>query len=73
MAKLSDVLEVQKFTPADLPDLEGKLFFEGDRAKRHRVQFAFLLFLSTLIAVPGLSTSCINCIPKPCSIFVSAC
>ena len=54
MAKLSDVLEVQKFTPADLPDLEGKLFFEGDRAKRHRVQFAFLLFLSTLIAVPGI-------------------
>lgn len=54
MAKLLQILKFKKFTPEELPDIEHKLFFEGDR-KRHQVaQFSLLLFLSTMIATPAI-------------------
>lgn len=54
MAGLSAIIEDNKFTPADVPELEGKLFFEGDRSRRHLVRFTVLLFLSAVIAVQGV-------------------
>ena len=42
MANLADILKFKKFTPADMPELEGKLFFEGDRKRQHVVQIFFL-------------------------------
>jgi uncharacterized hydrophobic protein (TIGR00271 family) len=54
MAGLSAIIEDNKFTSADVPELEGKLFFEGDRSRRHLVRFTVLLFLSTVIAVQGV-------------------
>jgi uncharacterized hydrophobic protein (TIGR00271 family) len=37
-----------------LPDLESKLFFEGDRRRPYLVRFTVLLFLSTIIATYGV-------------------
>jgi uncharacterized hydrophobic protein (TIGR00271 family) len=54
MAGLSAIIEDNKFTAADVPELEHKLFFEGDRSRRHVVRFTVLLFLSTVIAVQGV-------------------
>ncbi|UCE88503.1 MAG: TIGR00341 family protein [Pseudomonadota bacterium] len=54
MAKLLEGLKFKKFTPADLPELEDKLFFEGDSAQRHVGQFSLLLCLSAVIATPGI-------------------
>jgi uncharacterized hydrophobic protein (TIGR00271 family) len=54
MAGLSTIIEDNKFTPADVPELESKLFFEGDRSRRHLVRFTVLLFLSAVIAVQGV-------------------
>jgi len=54
MAGLSAIIEDNKFTAADVPELEHKLFFEGDRSRRHLVRFTVLLFLSTVIAVQGV-------------------
>jgi uncharacterized hydrophobic protein (TIGR00271 family) len=54
MAGLSAIIEDNKFTSADVPELEHKLFFEGDRSRRHLVRFTVLLFLSTVIAVQGV-------------------
>ena len=54
MAGLSTIIEDNKFTPADVPELESKLFFEGDRSRRHLVRFTILLFLSAVIATQGV-------------------
>lgn len=54
MASLSSILKDNKFTPANVLELESKLFFEGDRKQRYLVRFAILLFLSTVIAAIGV-------------------
>ena len=54
MAVLSDILRDNRYEPADIPELEGKLFFEGDRRRRYLVRFTVLLFLSTVIAANGV-------------------
>ena len=54
MASLSAILKDNKFTPADLPNFESELFFEGDRARRYLVRFTILLFLSVVIATMGV-------------------
>jgi uncharacterized hydrophobic protein (TIGR00271 family) len=46
--------EPTRFTPENLPDLESKLFFEGDRRRPYLVRFTVLLFLSTIIATYGV-------------------
>jgi uncharacterized hydrophobic protein (TIGR00271 family) len=47
-------LRDNRFTPENLPDLESKLFFEGDRRRPYLVRFTVLLFLSTIIATYGV-------------------
>jgi uncharacterized hydrophobic protein (TIGR00271 family) len=47
-------LKDNKFTPADIPAFESKLFFEGDRAQRYLVRFTVLLLLATVIATQGV-------------------
>ena len=54
MASLSAIFRDNRYTPADIPELESKLFFEGDRARRYLVRFTVLLFLSTVIAAEGV-------------------
>ena len=54
MAVLSDILRDNRYEPADIPELERKLFFEGDRRRRYLVRFTVLLFLSTVIAANGV-------------------
>ena len=54
MAKISAILERNKFSATDLPEFENKLFFEGDRAGPYLVRFSVLLFLSTVIAALGV-------------------
>jgi len=54
MAGLLAIIEDNKFTSADIPEFESKLFFEGDRSRRHLVRFAVLLFLSAVIATQGV-------------------
>ena len=54
MAVLADILRDNRYEPADIPELENKLFFEGDRRRRYLVRFSVLLFLSTVIAANGV-------------------
>ena len=54
MNTLSKILQDNSFTPENLPDLESKLFFEGDRKRPYLVRFTVLLFLSTIIATYGV-------------------
>jgi uncharacterized hydrophobic protein (TIGR00271 family) len=54
MNVLSQILRDNRFTPENLPDLESKLFFEGDRRRPYLVRFTILLFLSTIIATYGV-------------------
>jgi uncharacterized hydrophobic protein (TIGR00271 family) len=54
MNVLSQILQDNRFTPEGLPDLESKLFFEGDRRRPYLVRFSVLLFLSTIIAAYGV-------------------
>lgn len=54
MMRLSEILKDNKFTPADIPEFESKLFFEEDRLQRYLVRFTVLLFLSTVIAAQGV-------------------
>ena len=54
MVRLSEIMEDNKFTPADIPEFESKLFFEGDRQQRYLARFTVLLFLSTVIAAEGV-------------------
>lgn len=54
MVSLSAILKDNKFTSADLPEFESKLFFEGDETQRYLVRFSILLFLSSVIATQGV-------------------
>ena len=54
MAVLSEILRDNLYEPADIPEFESKLFFEGDRSRRYLVRFTVLLFLSTVIAANGV-------------------
>ena len=54
MDGLRAILKDNSFTPESLPELEKKLFFEGDRRQAYLVRFAVLLFLSTVIATFGI-------------------
>ena len=54
MGILSEIYKYNRFTPEDLPEFEGKLFYEGDRRRPYVVRFAVLLFLSTVIASFGV-------------------
>lgn len=54
MRSLSEILDDNRYEPADIPELESKLFFEGDRAGRYLVRFSVLLGLSAVIAANGV-------------------
>ena len=54
MGIISAIHERNKFTVDELPGIESKLFFEGDRAGPYLVRFSALLFLSTVIAALGV-------------------
>ena len=54
MGLLSNIVHDNKFTPADVPAFEAKLFFEGAKRRKDREQFVVLLFLSTVIATYGV-------------------
>ena len=54
MSALSQILKDNTYEPEDVPELESKLFFEGDRRRRYLVRFTVLLFLSTVIAANGV-------------------
>ena len=54
MDGLRAILRNNSFTPEGLPELEKKLFFEGDRRQAYLVRFSVLLFLSTVIATFGI-------------------
>ena len=54
MGLLSYIIRDNKFTPADVPKFEAKLFFEGARKRPYRERFGVLLFLATLIATMGV-------------------
>lgn len=54
MLSLSKFLKENQYTNAELSELEGKLFFEGERAHRSRVDFYVMLALSTIIATGGV-------------------
>jgi uncharacterized hydrophobic protein (TIGR00271 family) len=51
---LIGIVKDNRFTPENLPELEGKLFFEGDKRLPYLVRFTVLLFLSTIIATFGV-------------------
>lgn len=54
MSSLSAILKDNTYRPADVPELESKLFFEGVRTRRYLVRFTVLLFLSAVIAANGV-------------------
>lgn len=54
LSTLQNILKDNQFTPENVPELEGKLFFEGDRLRPYLVRFSVLLFLSTIIATFGI-------------------
>jgi uncharacterized hydrophobic protein (TIGR00271 family) len=54
MRSLSEILDDNRYAPEDIPELESKLFFEGDGAGPYLVRFSVLLFLSAVIAAEGV-------------------
>jgi uncharacterized hydrophobic protein (TIGR00271 family) len=54
MGVFRNIVDDNKFTPADVPPFEDKLFFEGDKRRVNLERFAVLLFLSTVIATYGV-------------------
>ena len=54
MTKLSAIFKIERFTPESVKDIEGKLFFEGNRTQPYLFRFSVLLFLSTVIASLGV-------------------
>ncbi|HMR65074.1 MAG TPA: DUF389 domain-containing protein [Anaerolineae bacterium] len=54
MGILRNIIDDNKFTPADVPPFENKLFFEGAKRRIDLERFAVLLFLSTVIAAYGV-------------------
>jgi len=54
MGLLANIIKDNEFTPADIPGLDEKLFFEGAGRRVNLERFAVLLFLSTVIATYGV-------------------
>jgi uncharacterized hydrophobic protein (TIGR00271 family) len=54
MGILRNIIEDNKFSPADIPAFEAKLFYEGAKRRSDLERFAVLLFLSTFIATYGV-------------------
>jgi uncharacterized hydrophobic protein (TIGR00271 family) len=54
MGIVSKIIDDNKFTPEDIPKLEGKLFWEGPKRRINLERFAMLLLLSTIIANYGV-------------------
>ena len=54
MGILRNIVDDNKFTPADVPPFEDKLFFIGAKRRINLERFAVLLFLSTVIAAYGV-------------------
>ncbi len=54
MGVLRKIIIENRFTPGNLPKLEGKLFFEGATRRVNLERFVVLLFLSTVIATYGV-------------------
>lgn len=54
MGILRNIIEDNKFTPADIPAFETNLFYEGPKRRVDLERFAVLLFLSTFIATYGV-------------------
>ena len=48
------IIRNYKFTPADLPGFESRLFFEGNRTRPYLVRFSVLMLLSAIIATQGI-------------------
>lgn len=69
MRNFKDVFNDNKFTPDNVSDLEGKLFFEGDQMQAYLVRFSVLLFLSTIIAAfIEDGRSCLSTCGKPLAV-----
>jgi uncharacterized hydrophobic protein (TIGR00271 family) len=54
MRTWKQIIEDNRITPEDVPALEAKLFFEGDKRLIRLERYAVLLFLSTIIATYGV-------------------
>jgi uncharacterized hydrophobic protein (TIGR00271 family) len=54
MGIIRNIIDDNKFSPADIPAFEAKLFYEGAKRKIGLERFAVLLFLSTYIATYGV-------------------
>ena len=54
MSIFKHIIEDNKFSPADIPAFEAKLFYEGAKRRSDLERFAVLLFLSTFIATYGV-------------------
>jgi uncharacterized hydrophobic protein (TIGR00271 family) len=54
MGIIRNIIDDNKFSPADIPAFEAKLFYEGTIRRVALERFAVLLFLSTFIATYGV-------------------
>jgi uncharacterized hydrophobic protein (TIGR00271 family) len=54
MGIIRNIIDDNKFLPADIPAFEAKLFYEGAKRRVALERFAVLLFLSTYIATYGV-------------------
>ncbi len=54
---VSEWLKKNRFDPGYLPEMEGKLFFEGERRLRSITNYVVLLTLATIIATYGVISS----------------
>lgn len=59
MGIVKNIIEDNKFTPGDIPKLEGKLFWEGPEQRINLERFGMLLLLSTII-VPVIGAMIIS-------------
>ncbi len=54
MGIVKNIIDDNRFTPEDIPKLEGKLFWEGPKQRINLERFTMLLLLSTIIATYGV-------------------
>jgi uncharacterized hydrophobic protein (TIGR00271 family) len=54
---VSEWVQKNRFDPGYLPEMEGKLFFEGERRLRSMTNYVVLLTLATIIATYGVISS----------------
>ncbi|MES0361657.1 MAG: DUF389 domain-containing protein [Anaerolineales bacterium] len=54
MGIIRNIIDDNKFSPADIPAFEAKLFYEGAKRRVGLERFAVLMFLSTFIATYGV-------------------